>query len=346
MNNTGRKNVVDDDERRRPLSIMAQKFRVFDNSNYEVSPTYPSKFIVPALISNSDVKKIAAYRSRGRLPVLTWRHPSGDAVMCRSSQPLTGIGGKREKADEKLINLYRTCGVIESESDETSTERKRFYILDARSWVAATANKIGRGKGAENASHYGLNTYMEFCDIPNIHTMRNSLKDLYKLAQPLGVTKGGDTKFLSLLEETGWLKHIQSVLTASVRLVEMMDRESTSVLIHCSDGWDRTAQIGAAAQIMMDPYYRTLEGLGVLIEKEWITFGHKFRDRLGHGSAGKGPKECSPIFLQWIDSVWQIMRQFPTAFEYNEAALITILDEGEKYNYVKRYSLASIVNDI
>jgi hypothetical protein len=46
------------------------------------------------------------------------------------------------------------------------------------------------------------------------------------------------------------------------------------------------------------------------------------------GLAGKAPKECSPIFLQWIDSVWQITRQFPTAFEYNESALITIADEA------------------
>jgi myotubularin-related protein 1/2 len=270
---------------RRPINFMAQKFRLVDNTNYSVSPTYPSRFVVPALFSNSDVERVVAYRSQGRIPALTWRHPSGSCVMCRSSQPLTGIGGKREASDEKLINLYRTCGVIESASDSTDPDRQRFYILDARSWVAATANKIGRGKGAENASHYGANTFMEFCDIPNIHTMRASAKELSKLAQPRGVSDG-ETKFLSQLEETGWLNHVQSVLTASVRLVEMMDRESTSVLIHCSDGWDRTAQIGAAAQIMMDPYFRTLEGLAVLIEKEWTSFGHKFRDRLGHGMFG------------------------------------------------------------
>lgn len=205
--------------------------------------------------------------------------------------------------------------------------RKFFYILDARSWTAATANKVVRGKGAENKGHYGANTGMEFCDIPNIHTMRNSQRSLAKLVQPDQISDS-DTNFLSQLEETGWLKHIQSVLNASVRLVEMMDREHCSVLIHCSDGWDRTAQIGAAAQIMLDPYYRTIEGLAVLIEKEWCSFGHKFRDRLGHGASGKADKERSPIFLQWVDAVWQIMRQFPSAFEYTEDILITIIDEA------------------
>ncbi len=34
------------------------KFRLVDNTNFQLSPTYPSRFVVPALFSNNDVKKV------------------------------------------------------------------------------------------------------------------------------------------------------------------------------------------------------------------------------------------------------------------------------------------------
>lgn len=77
---------------------------------------------------------------------------------------------------------------------------------------------------------------------------------------------------------------------------------------------------------MLDSYYRTLKGFEVLIEKEWLSFGHKFVHRIGHGDDKHQDSDRSPVFLQFIDCVWQMTNQFPSAFEFNENFLITILD--------------------
>ena len=34
-----------------------------------------------------------------------------------------------------------------------------------------------------------------------------------------------------------------------------------NVVVHCSDGWDRTSQLTSLAQLMLDPYYRTITGI-------------------------------------------------------------------------------------
>jgi myotubularin-related protein 3/4 len=98
------------------------------------------------------------------------------------------------------------------------------------------------------------------------------------------------------------------------------------LLISLSDGWDRTAQVCATAELLLDPYYRTIEGLCVLIEKDWCSFGHKFHDRIGHGDRNLESSERSPVFIQWLDVLHQLLLQFPNQFEYQETLLIFIAD--------------------
>lgn len=47
---------------------------------------------------------------------------------------------------------------------------------------------------------------------------------------------------------------------------------------------------------------------------------------MGHGDDHHSDADRSPVFLQFVDCVWQITQQFPNAFEFNEHFLITILD--------------------
>lgn len=80
-----------------------------------------------------------------------------------------------------------------------------------------------------------------------------------------------------------------------------------NVMVHCSDGWDRTAQLSSLCQLLLDPYYRTIEGLAVLIEKDWRSFGHKFRDRTGqYHPTSYHPYEKSPVFIQFLDCIYQL----------------------------------------
>jgi len=63
----------------------------------------------------------------------------------------------------------------------------------------------------------------------------------------------------------------------------------------------------------------------VLIEKEWLSFGHKFADRC-RTSVTKDVKlqERSPIFIQFLECVYQLINIFPSAFEFNEKLLSEI----------------------
>ena len=126
--------------------------------------------------------------------------------------------------------------------------------------------------------------------------------------------------WLSSLHATGHFAHLSAIL-AGVNHVLSVLSQGIVVLIHCSDGWDRTSLLVSLSELCLDSYYRTIEGFIVLIEKEWLSFGHRFQDRLGHGHFSQ---ECSPVFMQFLDCVWQIVSQFPTQFQFDSRLLLWI----------------------
>lgn len=298
------------------------EWQIFDNSDWNLVETYPQHFAIPSNVTTDVLRDAAAYRSKERLPAMTYRNQKTQTCLCRSSQPLAGIMQKSCVADVYLLNLYRTSGVFNTlrEMDNPAT----FYIVDARSRIAANAN-MAAGKGTEDISLYA-NTDMIFCDIDNIHAVRNSLVAFAELIYPNNPTDS-EANYFAKLDSSGWLYHVSKILSASRLIAEKMYLECSSVLVHCSDGWDRTAQLTSTAQILMDPYYRSLDGLFVVVEKEWCAFGHKFHHRFGHL---EGPSvktdERSPVFIQWLDVLHNLLEQFPTIFEYNMNTLVFLAD--------------------
>ncbi|KAI1898880.1 hypothetical protein AGOR_G00076960 [Albula goreensis] len=280
------------------------------NSSYEVCDTYPALLVVPTSITEDELKRVASFRAKHRIPVLSWIHPETQATIVRCSQPLVGPSDRRCKEDERYLQTIM----------DANAQSHKLTVFDARQSSMADTNKAKDG-GYEIESFYP-NVELNFLEIPNIHVMRESLRKLKEVVYPTI----DEAHWLSAVDATHWLEYIRLLLAGAVRIADKLESGKTSVVVHCSDGWDRTAQLTSLAMLMLDSYYRTLKGFQVLLEKEWISFGHKFAARVGHGDENHANSERSPLFVQFIDCVWQMMRQFPAAFEFNELFLITILD--------------------
>ena len=89
----------------------------------------------------------------------------------------------------------------------------------------------------------------------------------------------------------------------------------------------------ALSELLLDPYYRTVVGFGVLIEKEWCKFGFQFAKRQGHGDGQPDSDQHSPIFLLFLDAIWQIMQQMPDVFEFNELLLLALADHAHSCRF-------------
>ncbi|KAF6717838.1 Myotubularin-related protein 7 [Oryzias melastigma] len=276
------------------------------NRHYKVSDTYPADLLVPDSATPPVIVGSSKFRSRGRFPALCYYCKDNHAAICRSSQPLSGFSARCLEDEQMLEAILRS-----------NPHSDFMYVVDTRPKLNAIANRAA-GKGYENEDNYS-NIKFQFMGIENIHVMRNSQQKMLEVSE---LRSPSMSDFLEGLESSGWLKHIKAVLDAGIFIAKAIAEEGVSVLVHCSDGWDRTAQVCSVASVLLDPFYRTLRGLMVLIEKDWISFGHKFTHRYNHLDGD--PKEVSPIIDQFLECLWQLMEQFPCAFQYNERSLITI----------------------
>jgi hypothetical protein len=294
------------------------------NASYHFCPTYPSVLVFPGGLSDEDLIGAASQRSIGRLPALVWLHPNTKAPLCRAAQPLAGLSGSAIEYDKKMcLSIRASCPTL-----------LPLRITDARPKLNANANAM-QGKGFENVHFMGGSNIasLVFLGIDNIHVMRQSLA---KLKESCGCNNsdqndsslsGSSTNIntdlnSNTISSSKWTHHIAGLLRGACSVADSL-MLGHSVLVHCSDGWDRTAQLTTLAQILLDPYYRTIEGILVLIQKEWCAFGHKFEERLNRVSSL--PKEVSPVFLQVLDCIYQLLLQYSNEFEYTETLLLVLV---------------------
>ncbi|CAN8006088.1 unnamed protein product [Ixodes hexagonus] len=268
------------------------------NEGYRLCDTYPALLAVPAAADDSLLEAVATFRSRGRIPVLSWIHPESQATITRCSQPNVGVSGKRSTEDESYIQMIM----------DANAQSHKLFIMDARPSVNAVANKVPPPSGVYGQNH--LPTRPVTLGVTELS--RNQRRHLGTGLEP-NRNKNNGIPVQKRLGPRGSNRKPESNQVTLWRLPR-----PTLVCLRL--------QLTSLAMLMLDPYYRTIKGYEVLIEKEWLSFGHKFAQRIGHGDDKHSDADRSPVFLQFVDCTWQIMNQFKNAFEFNEHFLITILD--------------------
>ena len=303
------------------------------------------------------LRRCAAFRSEGRFPTLTWGSAKHGGSIWRSSQPKVGLQGNRSIEDERYLYaiseeakranlaadaradggvgggagkppkefLRMMCGRT-NESDlilEGASSSCMLKIMDMRPKSAAMANRT-QGYGYENTNYY-RGTTINFYGIGNIHAVR----DAYQKVNALCISANtNDIQWMQLVENTNWPSMTRLILSASWQTAYHVHYNRLPILLHCSHGWDRTSQVAALAQLMLDPHYRTIKGFSTLVEKDFLSFGHPFHTRCGHGEGkneqGGDEGQLSPIFLQFLDCVFQLINQFPDYFEFNSRYLLLL----------------------
>lgn len=297
-------------------ALQHDKLRLISNVEYTVVTTYPRWFIIPSVLSDKKLAAVAKFRTKSRLPALSYFDNKSGAMIFRSSQPRTGLTSKRSSADEEMLLAMMV----------TNFAKNKLLVLDCRPRTYAEANRA-KGGGYEGQHGYGQIVDLEFLNIGNIHDTRSAFYSLRDVT-----TRSTDWKemtWLSIVEETKWLVYLRNVLLGALKAAECVSRECRSVLVHCSDGWDRTAQVCGLAELLLEPFYRTVTGFQCLIEREWAHFGHQFALRHGHGepeNKHNKSRQNSPVFVQFLDCVWQLLNMFPTAFEFTSRLLLILAD--------------------
>ncbi|VDM52268.1 unnamed protein product [Angiostrongylus costaricensis] len=234
----------------------------------------------------------------------------------------TGTPDARRRNQTDFGRYYATS----FRSTNTKPYSRGSMMLNPAAWTASTSSSSSERQPLKTLQHaigsltrrnlyilvekahakiFRCDKNIEFVPIsfPTTHNMKVSFKKLLRAMQPSApFTDSSTLTFYRSVEESEWLQ---------------------MVAVCIEEGWDATCQLMSLAELMLDPYYRTIEGfqssaiIQKLIEKEWLAFGHRFSHRANHTISSQN-SGITPVFLLFLDAVHQLLIQFPGAFEIND----------------------------
>ncbi|KAG7469586.1 hypothetical protein MATL_G00130430 [Megalops atlanticus] len=133
-----------------------------------------------------------------------------------------------------------------------------------------------------------------------------------------------DDKWLSTLEASRWLDHARCCLKKAAEVSCLLRGGHMTVILQEQEDRDMNCVVSSLVQVMCDPYCRTVPGFQGLVQKEWVMAGHRFLSRANYHR--DSDKEEAPVFLLFLDCVWQLWAQYPSRFQLTGDYLLALHD--------------------
>lgn len=253
------------------------------------------------------------------------------------------MGKQLQKLNNKMMDssdAHSVCSTVTSMSVQSSRLNGSVAPVAITESVVSDLNRINTAASLSIFGEKHLLKSLRSDQLPpgcsvnslelhEVKQVKASFKKLLRVCSPSSISRSEtDQGFLQQLQASEWMRQLQSLLSAANELVYCLHQRKCSALLCLEDGMDLVPQIVSVAQLCLDPHYRTFSGFRVLIEKEWLAFGHRFSYRGNHTAASMA-SGFAPIFLQFLDLVHQLLHQYPLAFEFNQYYLKFIA-----YHYV------------
>lgn len=250
---------------------------------------YPKSVLLPGSVGPLILKESGEARN-GYFPVLI--HIRGEAAL---------LTARRSKHNSK------TDGLPPLESGF----QKRNSAMKKKPW-----NIVDVGKSYKVL--LGSWQQTQFCEVPE----ENILDHFYEIETYL---QSPTDEALKAKVDNGWIEDVKRIGRAA-EAVKGYLLNGLSVVVQGTEKNHTYMSVASLAQLLIDPFYRTLEGFCVLINKDWVQFNYGFEATLGLGF--KPSERTIPLFELFIYSVWVLTIYYPNAFAFNESVLRWIVTQS------------------
>jgi myotubularin-related protein 1/2 len=226
-----------------------------------------------AVLTAADLSQAAAFRVKGRLPVLTWYNARTGNALGRCAYPRAAATGTSSgKIASTPAAAVQAAAAAKSSAAADELVFRAFRNTCTSGQLTLIDLRVGAPAEWNVVKYEGVK--VQSFEMSSLAALRNAYDGLRDAASWLPTASHHSSSPSSLSHNNNnnletdavwlgathrWLTQVGQVLHASAQVATHLDHGS-SVIVQCPEGSDRSTQICALAQLMLDPYHRTIQG--------------------------------------------------------------------------------------